>query len=239
MKKLLCLQIIVVMLCIVSCATTSVYYDTNKKYEVIEIDYPNSVILGNKIIKFMDYTLVLKKEIDNSKISDRTERSSFSTLIKNTYDFYSGETYISTVDIIREAKGAELGSTKNVFYCAGTSSYFQLHGSNQETIKIAINNSAKDIIVDNDTGHNLLIESINKSVQNDKVHQLFNNVLSGVRIIINNEEYAIIDFMTEPRILFNKSFNMELNEEYKQYVVLIMLSLYEYNRTIENRSIIN
>jgi hypothetical protein len=234
MKRNIFIAIIVsCFLGISACATASVNYDKSTDYEIHEISYPNFIFLGKMQIEHQNYILTFLKDINNNNLPDYDDGGFFSTTTGKSYKFYIGENFLSTVDVFRHTKGVSLA--KQLLSTYVSSSYIKITNKNNESFLITINDSSNDIIINDTTKRNITIEAIRESYQNDKIYTLFNKTLSGARVIIDREEYAIIDFMSKPRILYNKSFSQILEDETKQHIILLMLSLYDYNRTIANQ----
>lgn len=235
MKHLAFLSSIIFCLVVLfSCTTASVKYNTNIEYDIQEIVYPTSFFLNKKKIMHQDYALVFDKNIQESSLPEYNDGGFFSNTTGISYNFYKSDLLLARVDIYKMSKGFSLA--KRSFSIKDSVSYIKTSNAFGMKYEYQLDEKSKTELLTNTT-FNIIAEPIRESYQNKKTYTLWNNDFAGVRLIINDEEYAIVDFLSEPRILYNKNFSQTLEEPCMHQAILLMLSLFDYNRSIRNMQV--
>lgn len=208
---------------LVSCASAKVYVtdlqDFNSTGITQEIDWGMNNLSWNGF-KLKNNDQTKEKVIDYKKFgldSYDNKKGLVSSFYKNGNFLY--DTYFITVSNNVAIKEVLNNKTLSYLIVGPKSTKLEILGTPQDTVMIEDNSVLP-----------LKVTRIGKLEREGKIYSMPANNISGVRIKLYGQNYAIIDFVSdEPRILMCQTFEHDLTEDEKTFVSSLMLLLYLSN----------
>lgn len=208
----------------VSCATGTVYFKGAKNYESAPLkvetdwDYANFSWNGYKLFS----------DENTAKITP-------------DYGKYGMNDYATKSAVVNEFKksGKKLF---NVMILKGTKkiSTSSFKGDNADTFivtgpkgtKIKINEETNPVMLQDSSVIPVKVTRLTQILRDGKVYNMPGNSMAGVKVEINGQDYAVVDFVSEsPAIYLNNNFDSSLTTEESDFAASLLLLLYEVNET--------
>ena len=220
------LLLAMVLICgVVSCATGTVYLKDVNKYTSsafkVEYDWDYYNLLWDQY-KLARNSKTKEKKVDFKKYGmDGYDRKS--GYITN---FSKSKKFLYEVTILSGLKKLSAES----IYKDESESYIVI-----DKTKIKVNFSDDTVIAEDSSFMPVKVLAINHFERDGKVYSMPGHEKAGAKITLYNQEYAVIDFISEnPTILLNSKFLRELTVEETDFAAALMLGLYEMNQTTED-----
>lgn len=223
-----------------SCATSSAFVENTKCTTQSEIKIKQNWF-GKRTLSFDNYELTLKKNKKKSSLSGYT------IIEWGHYDeknYFTGELKRDGVKIY----DAEIGSIKEEkvrwfleTYKKRTIETFITMGNKNPIAAInGLNDYNKDLLVDTESDisdFSVKIKPVKDTMQNGKKYTLWGRTLSGLNVFVNDEEYALVDLISQPNtISFNEDYSQELTQAQKDYTIGLILCTAEYYYTLYTKN---
>ena len=141
-------------------------------------------------------------------------------------DFSKSKKFLYEVTVLGGIKKV----TTESFYKDNSESYIVI-----DKTKIKVNFNDDTVIAEDSSFMPVKVLAINHFERDGKVYSMPGHEKAGAKITLYNQEYAVIDFISEnPTILLNSKFLRELTVEETDFAAALMLGLYEMNQTTED-----
>jgi len=234
MKKLLPILVLAAaVLSFVSCATTRTYVEGTEEYPTI----PITTKLFSHDVYWSDYTLQMYKPKNNvHQVSvhglgfKQGSAAQTGALYKNGKELYT-VTFETNVDGVV----AVLGNLDAAF--ADKESTIKISDS-KKTYTYYVDHNSVDNIISATEPFSISIDREFKVIdQNGKISEMILNQNSGLSVIVNDEQYAVIDLLSNTQgIRINPYYSEDLSEEDKDFLVALMLASWKFDADFRNAS---
>lgn len=208
-----------------SCASSQVYVTDAADFTATNVT--EAYDLDSFSFSWNGYNLT-KSSIDVSKIDyKKIGLDKYDNKVAAAYDLSKSDVKYSTSYIITVSNKEPI-DVKKIF--ENKSEVYLVHGP--KSTKLKIEGTPQDtLMIDDSSVLPLRVTRIGKVEREGKVFSMPANQLSGVRIKLYGQNYAIIDFVSDtPRILMCNTFNHDLSQDEKDFVSTLMLLLYNNNK---------